>query len=82
MLVTFAHQPRKKMGPSMDSDEEDDDEDDSKLNEAGREIKKALLKLEKNKVYADDDDRDPYASVSLFYYDCKFVCFSVEDIAD
>lgn len=54
--------PRKKMGPSMDSDEEDDDEDDSKLTEAGREIKKALLKLEKNKVYADDDDRDPYAS--------------------
>ncbi|KAG0012019.1 hypothetical protein BGZ81_001814 [Podila clonocystis] len=54
--------PRKKMGPSMDSDEDDDDEDDSKLTEAGREIKKALLKLEKNKVYADDDDRDPYAS--------------------
>lgn len=55
------------MGPSMDSDEEDDDEDDSKLTDAGREIKKALLKLEKNKVYADDDDRDPYASVSLFF---------------
>ncbi|KAG0326812.1 hypothetical protein BG004_002898, partial [Podila humilis] len=54
--------PRKKAGPSMDSDEDDDDENDQKLNDAGREIKKALLKLEKNKVYADDDDRDPYAS--------------------
>ncbi|KAF9409182.1 hypothetical protein BGZ94_002033 [Podila epigama] len=54
--------PRKKIGASMDSDDDEDDEDGNKLTDTGREIKKALLKLEKNKVYADDDDKDPYAS--------------------
>ncbi|KAG0206718.1 hypothetical protein BGX28_001863 [Mortierella sp. GBA30] len=55
--------PRKKYGQAVDSDEEEEDEEDkSRLNETGKAIKKALLKLEKNKVYADDDDKDPYAS--------------------
>ncbi|KAF9273343.1 hypothetical protein BGZ68_001594 [Mortierella alpina] len=55
--------PRKKYGQAADSDEDEDEaEDQSRLNETGKAIKKALLKLEKNKVYADDDDKDPYAS--------------------
>ncbi|KAF9082565.1 hypothetical protein BGX29_000214 [Mortierella sp. GBA35] len=55
--------PRNKQGPAMDSDEDEDDEEDrARLNETGKAVKKALLKLEKNKVYASDDDRDPYAS--------------------
>ncbi|KAF9583432.1 hypothetical protein BGW38_009490 [Lunasporangiospora selenospora] len=55
--------PRRKHGPSMESDEEDDDDESGqKLNDTGKEIKKALLKLEKNKAYASDDDKDPYAS--------------------
>lgn len=49
----------------MDSDEDEDDEEDrARLNETGKAVKKALRKLEKNKAYDDDDDKDPYASVS------------------
>ncbi|KAG0247700.1 hypothetical protein BG011_001055 [Mortierella polycephala] len=55
--------PRRKHGQSMDSDEDEDEEDTKgRLNEAGKAMKKALRKLEKNKVYESDDDRDPYAS--------------------
>ncbi|KAF9112672.1 hypothetical protein BGX27_002970 [Mortierella sp. AM989] len=55
--------PRSKHGPSMDSDEDEDEEDDKgRLTETGKAVKKALLKLEKNKVYASDDEKDPYAS--------------------
>ncbi|KAG0381123.1 hypothetical protein BGX24_009952 [Mortierella sp. AD032] len=55
--------PRNKQGPQMDSDEDEDDEEDrARLNETGKAVKKALLKLEKNKSYASDEDRDPYAS--------------------
>ncbi|KAG0287915.1 hypothetical protein BGZ96_008219 [Linnemannia gamsii] len=55
--------PRNKQGPQMDSDEDEDDEEDrARLNETGKAVKKALRKLEKNKAYDDDDDKDPYAS--------------------
>ncbi|KAF9910660.1 hypothetical protein EC991_005966 [Linnemannia zychae] len=55
--------PRNKQGPQMDSDEDEDDEEDrARLNETGKAVKKALRKLEKNKAYASDDDKDPYAS--------------------
>ncbi|KAG0370884.1 hypothetical protein BC939DRAFT_505853 [Gamsiella multidivaricata] len=55
--------PRRKQGPAMDSDEDEDEEDDKgRLTETGKAVKKALLKLEKNKVYASDDEKDPYAS--------------------
>ncbi|KAG0050380.1 hypothetical protein BGZ83_004845 [Gryganskiella cystojenkinii] len=54
--------PRRKQGPSMDSDEDEDEEEKKGLTETGKVIKKALLKLEKNKVYASDDEKDPYAS--------------------
>ncbi|KAF9934334.1 hypothetical protein FBU30_002473 [Linnemannia zychae] len=55
--------PRNKQGPQMDSDEDEDDEDDrARLNETGKAVKKALRKLEKNRAYASDDDKDPYAS--------------------
>ncbi|KAF8941716.1 hypothetical protein BGZ47_007259 [Haplosporangium gracile] len=55
--------PRNKHGPQMDSDEDEDDEEDrARLNETGKAVKKALRKLEKNKAYEDDDDKDPYAS--------------------
>ncbi|KAG0303389.1 hypothetical protein BGZ98_006704 [Dissophora globulifera] len=55
--------PRRRQGPSMDSDEDEDDEDDKGLlTETGKAVKKALLKLEKNRVYASDDEKDPYAS--------------------
>ncbi|KAG0001881.1 hypothetical protein BGZ80_006015 [Entomortierella chlamydospora] len=55
--------PRSKHGPAMDSDEDEDEEDSKgRLTETGKAVKKALLKLEKNKVYASDDDKDPYAS--------------------
>ncbi|ORZ11673.1 hypothetical protein BCR41DRAFT_356735 [Lobosporangium transversale] len=54
---------RRNQGPSMDSDEDEDEEDDrGRLTETGKAVKKALLKLQKNKVYASDDDKDPYAS--------------------
>ncbi|KAF9200290.1 hypothetical protein BGZ49_009490 [Haplosporangium sp. Z 27] len=55
--------PRSKHGPSMDSDEDEDEEDSKgRLTETGKAVRKALLKLEKNKVYASDDEKDPYAS--------------------
>ncbi|KAF9972757.1 hypothetical protein BGZ65_009633, partial [Modicella reniformis] len=55
--------PRRKQGPNMDSDEDDDEEGDKgRLNETGKAVKKALAKLQKNKVYASDEDKDPYAS--------------------
>lgn len=50
----------------MDSDEEEEEDDDKgRLTETGRAVKKALAKLQKNKVYASDEDKDPYASVSI-----------------
>ena len=53
----------------MDSDEDEDEEDEKgRLTETGKAVKKALRKLEKNKVYGSDDEKDPYASVSLFFY--------------
>jgi transcription initiation factor TFIIF subunit alpha len=53
----------------MDSDEDEDDEEDrARLNETGKAVKKALRKLEKNKAYDDDDEKDPYASVSQTCY--------------
>ncbi|KAG0226721.1 hypothetical protein BGW41_004103 [Actinomortierella wolfii] len=59
--------PRKRpRGLGYGSDEDDDEEDDGtkpKLDAQGREIRKSLLKLEKNRVYAaSDDEKDPYAS--------------------
>ncbi|KAF8935542.1 hypothetical protein BGZ58_004944 [Dissophora ornata] len=55
--------PRRRQGPAMDSDEDEDEEDDKgRLTDNGKAVKKALLKLEKNKVYASDDEKDPYAS--------------------
>ncbi|KAI1309983.1 hypothetical protein EDD11_003932 [Mortierella claussenii] len=55
--------PRRNQGPAMGSDEDEDDEDDKgRLTETGKAVKKALLKLQKNKVYASDEDKDPYAS--------------------
>jgi transcription initiation factor TFIIF subunit alpha len=51
----------------MDSDEDEDEEEQKGLTETGKVIKKALLKLEKNRVYASDDDKDPYASVRKDY---------------
>ncbi|KAG0242595.1 hypothetical protein B0O80DRAFT_447678 [Mortierella sp. GBAus27b] len=55
--------PRRKQGPAMDSDEEEDDDDDKgTLTETGKAVKKALAKLQKNKVYASDEEKNPYAS--------------------
>ncbi|GJJ74418.1 transcription initiation factor TFIIF subunit alpha [Entomortierella parvispora] len=55
--------PRRKPGVSaMDSDEDEDEEEKKGLTETGKQIKKALLKHQKTRVYASDDDKDPYAS--------------------
>lgn len=49
----------------MDSDEEEEEEDEQgRLTETGKAVKKALAKLQKNRVYASDEEKDPYASVS------------------
>ncbi|KAK3806785.1 MAG: hypothetical protein J3Q66DRAFT_116746 [Benniella sp.] len=55
--------PRRKQGQAVDSDEEEEEEDEQgRLTETGKAVKKALAKLQKNKVYASDEEKDPYAS--------------------
>jgi len=51
----------------MDSDEDEDEEEKKGLTETGKQIKKALLKHQKTRVYASDDEKDPYASVRYYH---------------
>ncbi|KAF9977865.1 hypothetical protein BGZ73_004620 [Actinomortierella ambigua] len=58
--------PRRRnrgLGYGSDEEEEEEDTTKSKLDAQGREIRKSLLKVEKNRAYAvSDEERDPYAS--------------------
>ncbi|KAG0264993.1 hypothetical protein DFQ27_000868 [Actinomortierella ambigua] len=58
--------PRRRnrgLGYGSEDEEEEDDAAKTKLDAQGREIRKSLLKVEKNRAYAvSDEERDPYAS--------------------
>ncbi|ORX52028.1 Rap30/74 interaction domain-containing protein [Hesseltinella vesiculosa] len=52
----------KGYGPNGDQDDDDDDMAEEKLTSEGKQLRKLVRDLEKNRAYESDEERDPYAS--------------------
>ncbi|KAI8144060.1 hypothetical protein BJV82DRAFT_490411, partial [Fennellomyces sp. T-0311] len=50
------------LGGENDDDDQEDDEDFNKLTSEGKQMKKLVRTLEKNRAYDSDEEGDPYAS--------------------